>query len=87
MTAEQLIRLLLEFDQQVISPRPSSWGEAAELVADLCRHAEVTSVYWPIEPMRLGDWRSVDLSAVRRRAPVELDQPVLDKIMEETETK
>jgi hypothetical protein len=77
MTAARLIRLLLEFDAQVVGPRPSDFGRAAVLVARLCEHAEPSLR----SPATLGDWRAVDLTAVGRPAPVRLDQPILDAIL------
>lgn len=76
MTAADLIRVLLELDQQCLTARPSAWGRAAELVATLCDHAEPSLR----DPKAMGDWRSVDLAPARRRAPRELNQPVLDAI-------
>lgn len=78
MNAEQLIKVLLELDQQVISHRPSEWGKAALLVADLCEYSEPHRC---APPGRLGDWESVDLKPIDRRAPGRLDQPVLDAIL------
>jgi hypothetical protein len=77
--AASLIRLLLELDQQVIHPRPSAWGQAAELVATLCMHAEGSLAR--SAPALLGDWEAVDLSGVNRRPPQRLDQPTLDAIL------
>lgn len=82
MNAEQLIKVLLELDQQVIHPRPSSWGKAAELVMNLAAHAERSLRRDGLSEL-LGDYESVDLSSVRRRAPKDLDQPTLDAIMAE----
>lgn len=73
MTVADLIKVLLEMDQQVISPRPSVLGVSAKLVAVLAEHAEPSLR----RPDLMGDWRSVDLSSVERQAPRELDQPYL----------
>lgn len=78
MNAAQLIRVLLELDRQVVSPRPSAWGEAAELVALLADHAARTCA----DSELFGDWRDVDLSGVRGPAPQRLTQPETDAIRE-----
>jgi hypothetical protein len=79
MNVADLIQVLLELDQQVISPRPSSWGKAAELVARLagCSEGRLANALF-------GDWRDIDLSQVRQRAPRELRQPTLDRITAES---
>lgn len=79
VTAADLIRILLELDQQVICPRPSAWGLAAELVATLVEHAEPSLR----NTAALGDWRSVDLTGVRRPAPRELSQPTVEALTAE----
>lgn len=76
VTVADLLRFLLIFDRQVISPRPSTWGLAAELVHALAEHAEPSLR----EPDRFGDWREVDLSGVNPRAPRELSHPPLDRL-------
>jgi hypothetical protein len=68
MSAADVIRLLLELDQFVISPRPSVYGEAAEAVRSLCDHA----------PVDLGDYQAIDMSAVRNDVPWIPDTPILD---------
>jgi hypothetical protein len=68
MTAANVIRLLLELDQFVISPRPSFYGEAAEAVRSLCDHAEGD----------LGDYQAIDMSAARNDAPWIPDTSILD---------
>jgi hypothetical protein len=83
VTVADLIRVLLELDQQIISPRPSSWGVAAELVHALAEHAEPTLRPGP-GPDIFADWDKVDLSQVKRRAPRDLNQPMLDAILSET---
>jgi hypothetical protein len=68
MTAANVIRLLLDLDQFVISPRPSLYGEAAEAVRSLCDHGDVD----------LGDYEAIDMSAARNDAPWTPDTPILD---------
>lgn len=75
MTVADLINVCLELDQQIVSPRPSEWGKAAELVRDLAEHAEPSMR----DPKRFGEWEDIDLSPVRCRAPRELDQPTIDR--------
>ena len=82
MTAADLIRVLLELDQQYVSPRPSSWGRAAELVHRLAAYYEGNEADSPEAQRLLGDWRSIDLSQVRGKAPRELSQPTVDLIRE-----
>jgi hypothetical protein len=72
MTVADLINVLLELDQQVIHPRPSEWGKAAELVHALAVAAE-PNVCNP------GPWKDIDMSSVRRRSPQEIRQPTLDQ--------
>ena len=67
MTAANVIRLLLELDQFVISPRPSLYGEVAEAVRSLCDHAEGD----------LGDYQAIDTSAARNDTPWIPDTPIL----------
>ncbi len=74
MTVADIINVLLELDQQVISPRPSEWGKAAELVRDLAEAAEPSMR----DPKRFGPWEEIDLSSVHQRAPREIDQPTLN---------
>lgn len=74
MTAADVIRMLAEMDQQCISGRPSAVGRAAEIVQELCRHAEGSLR----NPALLGDYESIDLSAVRsKRVSGELWRPTL----------
>lgn len=73
MTAADVIRMLLEMDQQCISGRPSALGRAAAIVATLCEHAEPSLR----RPDLLGDWAAIDLSAIKARAPREMDQPTM----------
>lgn len=79
MNGEQLIRILLELDQQWLTSRPSPWGEAAELVRTLCIHADPSLR----NQSRLGDYGSVDMSQVRRHHAPPLNQPLLTAIMDE----
>jgi hypothetical protein len=77
MTAADLIRVCLELDQQVICPRPSCWGQAAEMVSKLacvCENAGQT-----FNPPIYGDYRTIDLSVIRKRAPCVLEHPQLDR--------
>jgi hypothetical protein len=74
VTVTDLLKFLLELDQQWLTSRPSPCGLAAELVATLAEHAE------PSLRQNLGGWRSVDLSPVRKPAPRRLSQPTLDAI-------
>jgi hypothetical protein len=74
-TAADLIRFCLELDQQVIHPRPSSWGLMAELVATICDHLSPSWAEWE----QLGDWRSIDLIGVREPAPQKIDRPTVDR--------
>jgi hypothetical protein len=69
MKAADVIRLLLELDQFVISPRPSPYGEAAEAVRSLCDRAEGDD---------LGDYQAIDMSAARDAVPWIPDTPILD---------
>lgn len=78
MTLADLLRVLLELDQQCLTSRPSPWGRAAELLSILADHAE-PSVR---DASLLGDWRSVDLSTARQPATRGLDQPTLGLIQE-----
>jgi len=85
ISVKQLLELLLELDQQVISPRPSTWGEAAQLVATLARHAEErwespTCTWVTQKPVWLRGWRDVNLSTVNDHAADNLFQPVLDEL-------
>lgn len=73
MTVADVIRMLLEMDQQMISPRPSVLGRAAELVAMLAEHAGPSLR----RPDVMGDWESIDLSPARGRAPRDLDQTTM----------
>ena len=69
MTAEQLFRLLLDMDSCVVDPRPSQFGEAAELVRWLVTEIELNTEIPLTDRLRekyLGDWRSVDLSPIRQ---------------------
>lgn len=66
MTVEQALKMLLEMDQQWLDPRPSPMGEAAELLATLAEHAEPSLR----DDSRFGDWRSIDLSVVRKRVTI-----------------
>jgi hypothetical protein len=68
MTTADVIRLLLELDQFVISPTPSPYGEAAETVRALCDRAEGD----------LGDYQAIDMAPVRNDVPWILDTPILD---------
>lgn len=79
MNGEKILRMLLEFDQQVVSPRPSHFGEAARTVRKLIEHA-TTGDRLPDDSL-LGDWRSVDFRQVDQRAPRDLHQPVVDSIL------
>lgn len=63
MTAADVIRMLLEMDQQCISGRPSVVGRAAEIVQALCEHAEGSLR----DPALLGDYQQIDLSPVRAK--------------------
>jgi hypothetical protein len=81
MNAEQLMRVCLELDQQWLTSRPSPWGEAAELVARLCRYAELAD----IRRDDFGDWKSVDLSPVRKSVSGRLSQPHVDAIRDKQE--
>lgn len=74
MTPEIIIKLLLELDQQCLAPRPSTWGEAADIVYDLCCHASGSY------RGDMGEWVSIDMALVRSAAPRQLDQPILDSI-------
>jgi hypothetical protein len=74
MTAERLMQLLLELDQQYISGRPSPFGEAALLVRDMCRKGDA------MPRSELGDWESVEMSQVRAYRPPLLNQPILSEI-------
>jgi hypothetical protein len=74
MTVADVIRMLLEMDQQFISGRPSALGRAAEIVQTLARHAEPSLR----NPALMGDWESIDLSPVRSwRTSKELWQPTM----------
>jgi hypothetical protein len=79
MTAADLIRVLLELDQQVCHPRPSEWGKAAAIVHTLAAHAESSLP----NPKILGDWKAIDLTSISRPAPRVLHQPTLDTIQSE----
>ena len=70
MTAADAIRLLLELDQFIISPRPSLYGEAAEAVRALCNRADAEA--------DLGDYEAIDMSAVMNNAPWTPHTPILD---------
>jgi hypothetical protein len=70
MTAANVIRLLLELDQFILSPRPSLYGEAAEAVRALCNRADAEA--------DLGDYEAIDMSAVVNDAPWTPDTPILD---------
>lgn len=83
MTAADVIRILLELDQQVISPRPSAWGEAAEIVWDLCCNV---STGLPCH-CELGDFGPIDFSVIHEPPPRKLRQPLVDAIQEESTTK
>jgi hypothetical protein len=74
MTAADVIRMLMEMDQQFISGRPSPLGRAALLVALLCEHAGPSLR----RPDLMGDWESIDLSPVRRRTTGRAGQPTMD---------
>ena len=78
MSAETLIRLLLELDQTYESPRPSPWGEAAGLVQTLCVHADGSLRDHDL----LGDYLSVDLSAIYKPVADVLHQPLLSALWE-----
>jgi hypothetical protein len=78
MTAEQLIKVCLELDQQCVSPRPSEWGKAALMVFELCR--AISANQWP--NCTLGHWNGVDLSPVGERVTGILLQPNVDMICE-----
>lgn len=85
MTAADLLKVLLELDQQCLTSRPSPWGKAAEVLQYMCDHCsgELRNSQGGIDPFPsdlLGDWRSVDLSVVRKPAPRQLSQPTLDAI-------
>lgn len=80
MTAADLIRVLLELDQQVIHPRPSEWGKAAAIVHTLAMHAEPSLR----DPKVLGDWEAIDMTPISRPAPRVLSQPILDTIQSES---
>ncbi len=77
MKAEKVLRLLLELDQQVISPRPSIFWEAADTVAELCSASEGI-----LRDGTLDGWNQIDLSPFLRPAPVKLSQPIIDEIGE-----
>ncbi len=79
MTAADLIRVLLELDQQVCHPRPSEWGKAAALVYSLAAHAERSLPDRKV----LGDWEDINLTSILRPAPQVPDQPVLKAIQSE----
>ena len=76
MTAEKLIRLLLELDQQVVSPRPSDFGLAARLV----KRMAYACLGDYIDSDKLGKFWEVDATAVDLPVPRDLHQPVLDEI-------
>ena len=78
MTAESLMRVLLDLDQQWLTSRPSPWGEAARLIWDLCDIARSEGM---MDEKSLGNWRDVDLSVVDQPSPRELSQPHLDAIV------
>ncbi len=82
MTAESLMRVLLDLDQQWLTSRPSPWGNAAVLIARLCDAAEDRiGLRDPSQiPKVLGNWRDVDLSVVDQPSPRELSQPHLDAL-------
>lgn len=74
MTAADVIRMLLEMDQQFVSGRPSTMARAAEIVQALCIHAQGSA-----PTGLLGDYQSIDLGPVRaKRVSGELWQPVMD---------
>ncbi len=75
MKAETVLRLLLELDQQVVSPRPSIFGQAAQVVADLCSCAEGV-----LRDGTLDGWNEVDLAPIIKPAPSRLNQPILDSL-------
>lgn len=80
ITAADLIRVLLELDQQVICPRPSAWGLSAELVGRLALIADLNPAVSEPGPL-LGNYQSIDLSPVRRPAPRgELRHPTVDRL-------
>jgi hypothetical protein len=78
MTVAKLIRLLLELDQQCVSPRPSLFGEGVELVRMLADHAEPSIR----NPDLMGDWEAIDVSQVRKRVGGNLNQPILNTMDE-----
>lgn len=79
MTAADVIRMCVEMDQQFISGRPSPMARAAEIVQELCRHAEGSIR----DPRLLGDYESIDLAPVRaKRVSGELWQPTMGLVEE-----
>lgn len=40
MTVKKLMQVMLELDDLVVHPRPSTWLRAAQLIGDLATHAE-----------------------------------------------
>lgn len=80
MTVADLIKILLEFDQQCVSPRPSAWGKAAETVWELTCQATGQTHLRLGNDVKLGDWKSVDLSPVRKPFTGVASQPTIDRI-------
>ncbi len=78
MTAADVIRVMLELDQQCLTSRPSAWGKGAEIVRQLCILADC-----PGRRDLLGDWESIDISVAFRPATRELNQPTLDTIFKD----
>ena len=76
INAEQLIRVLLELDQQVLTSRPSAWGEAAELVRILCLHASPSLRNGDL----MGNWEGVDMEPIRRPVSRTLHQPTMKSL-------
>ena len=84
MTAEDLMRVCLDLDQQCLTSRPSPWGDAAVLVSRLC-HAAEGQIGQPGKD--LGDWRSVDLSPVMQGVGPGSDQSTVTLIVQLDEAR
>jgi len=67
MTVKELIQVMLELDDQMMHPRPSSWLVAAQLVHELATHAE-PSLRRGAGPDIFGEsWETVNVSSDRKR--------------------
>jgi hypothetical protein len=74
MNVADVLRLLLELDQQMVSHRPSHFGQAAEIVATLADGIDPDILR---DSHLLDGWVAVDLKTVRKPISRELKQPTL----------